>query len=187
MKRLLLTLGYFLVRQTRGVRRLLKIAGLKLRGVDVDFSCAVHPLAVFEPSGGTISVGKNTYIDRGVIVRALGGSIYIGPDCSINAYSVIYGGGGLRIGRGVRIAPHTVIVPANHVFADAGVFIKDQGLSQRGILIEDDVWIGAGARILDGVILKRGTVVGAGSVVTKSTAVLSVVAGVPARQISTRS
>lgn len=186
MKPFLVDLGYRLVRKAREARRLFKIIDLRVRGITVDFSCSIHPSAVFEPSGGKISIGSNTFVDRGVIVRALGGRIDIGADCSVNAYSVLYGGGGLHIGRGVRIAPHTVIVPGNHIFADASVFIKDQGLSQRGILVEDDVWIGAGARILDGVVLKKGTVVGAGAVVTKSTEALSVVAGVPAREISSR-
>jgi acetyltransferase-like isoleucine patch superfamily enzyme len=56
----------------------------------------------------------------------------------------------------------------------------------KGIVIEDDVWIGAGARILDGVTIARGSVIGAGSVVTKSTQPYSIVVGVPAKIVSSR-
>jgi acetyltransferase-like isoleucine patch superfamily enzyme len=186
MKNILFKFIYFLVTKMRKARGLMKICDLKLRGVKLNFSTLIHPAAVFEPSGGTISIANNTFIDRGVILRSLRGSIEIGSDCSINAYSVIYGSGGLRIGNGVRIAAHTVIIPSNHVFSDPDKLIKDQGLSLKGIIIEDDVWIGAGARILDGVVVGKGTVVGAGAVVTRSTEPYSVVAGVPAQNISSR-
>lgn len=179
-------LAYTAIRQFRKTRGFIKILDSKLRGVDVNFSSLIRPSAVLEPSGGHISIGSNTFIDNGVILRPLGGSIEIGSDCSVNAYSVLYGSGGLRIGNGVRIAAHAAIFASNHVFSDPDKLIKDQGLSLLGIIIEDDVWIGAGARILDGVVIRKGTVVGAGAVVTKSTEPYSVVAGVPAKKISSR-
>jgi len=136
--------------------------------------------------GGRIVVGKDTRLDIGVVLRAYGGFISIGNHCSLNPYCVLHGKGGIRIGNGVRIASHTVIVASNHNFEDPAVFIHKQGISAAGIIIEDDVWIGAGARILDGVTVRRGSVVGAGAVVTHSTNVGAVVAGVPARQIRSR-
>ena len=172
--------------QLRSVRRCLTTLYLKAKGVEVSWSAWVHPDTVFELSGGRIFVGPNTYIDKGVILRAFGGSIIIGSDCSVNAYSLLSGGGGLVIGNAVRIASHTVIVASNHIFEDASKLIKDQGLSQKGIKIESDVWIGVGVRVLDGVTIARGSVVAAGAVVTKSTDSFSVVAGVPAHKIGAR-
>ena len=78
-----------------------------------------------------------------------GGDISIGNFCSINPFSVIYGHGGVKIGDGVRIATHCVIIPANHNFEAIDQFIFQQGETRKGIIIEDDVWLGAGARILD--------------------------------------
>lgn len=136
--------------------------------------------------GGHIVVGKDTRLDIGVVLRAYGGFISIGDHCSVNPYCVLYGKGGVKIGNGVRIAAHSVIVAANHRFQFPEEFIYCQSESAEGITIEDDVWIGAGAKILDGVTVCRGTVVGAGAVVTQSTVAWSVVAGVPARKIGSR-
>lgn len=172
-----------ILRQTRNY---LKIIELKLLGVSVDSSANIHATVEAVRNRGIISIGANSGLDKGVILRAYGGSIQIGSNCTINPYSIIYGGGGLVIGNNVRIAAHTIIIPSNHIFTDPDQTIHEQGLSQEGIIIEDDVWIGAGVRILDGVIIKEGTVVGAGAVVTKTTEQYAIVAGVPARKISMR-
>lgn len=182
----LLFIPYTIIRALRRARARLKTIELRLRGVQVHSTAQINTGAIFEPSGGKIIVGARTSIDHGVILRALGGTIQIGEDCSVNAYTVLLGGGDLQIGNNTRIAPHTVIVPSNHVFLDPDIPIKDQGLCQEGIVIEDDVWIGAGVRVLDGVVLGAGCVIGAGAVVTRSVEPRIVVAGVPAKRIASR-
>lgn len=135
---------------------------------------------------GEISIGDNCEIYTGALLLTYGGFIQMGNNCTVNHYSVLYGHGGLTIGNGVRIAAHTVIIPANHNFADTEKPIYKQGLTMKGIVIEDDVWIAAGVRILDGVTIGRGSVIAAGAVVTKDTPPYSVNAGVPSRVISHR-
>lgn len=179
-------LAYGIIRALRHLRNRVNLIILRLRGVQVHSTARISPGAIFEPSGGRIIIGARSYIDHGVILRALEGRIEIGEDCSVNAYSVLLGGGDLRVGNKTRIASHTVIVPSNHVFSDPDISIMDQGLRQLGVTIEEDVWIGAGARVLDGVVLGQGCVVGAGAVVTKSVPPRTVVGGVPAKQIAIR-
>jgi acetyltransferase-like isoleucine patch superfamily enzyme len=112
--------------------------------------------------------------------------VSIGDGSSVNPYCVLYGHGGLTIGEEVRIAAHSVVVPSNHTFSDRSVPIGRQPIVARGIRIEDDVWIGAGVKILDGVVIGTGCVVGAGSVVTRSLEPNGVYVGIPARRIRSR-
>ncbi|MCS7466770.1 hypothetical protein NZK35_08955 [Stieleria sp. ICT_E10.1] len=69
---------------------------------------------------------------------------------------------------------------------DAKINIREQGYELSPVAIEDDVWIAARSVILPGVRLARGTVVAAGSVVTKSSEPNAIIAGTPAKVIGKR-
>jgi acetyltransferase-like isoleucine patch superfamily enzyme len=136
--------------------------------------------------GGSIKIGKNCEIYDGVIFLPYGGGIVIGDNCSFNHYCVIHGHGGLTIGNGVRIASHTVVIPANHNYNDRHRYIYKQGETYKGIIIEDDVWIGTNCVILDGITISQGCVIGAGSVVARSTEPNGIYGGVPANLLKYR-
>jgi acetyltransferase-like isoleucine patch superfamily enzyme len=138
------------------------------------------------PYGGVIVIGENCELLNGVILMTYGGKIEIGNRCSINPYSILYGHGGLKIGNDVLIAGHTMIIPANHIFSDTNKSINSQGLICKGITIEDDVWIGGGCRILDGITIGKGSVIAAGSVVNKSVDPFSVIGGIPGKLLKKR-
>lgn len=123
---------------------------------------------------------------QGVIIAASGGIIRIGDNVFIGPYSVIYGHGGLTIGPGTLIAAHTVIIPANHQYERPDVPISQQGITRQGIAIGEDVWIGCGARILDGVQIGNGAVIGAGAVVTRAVPDYGIAVGVPAKVVGRR-
>lgn len=98
--------------------------------------------------------------------------------------------GRIRIGSHVMFGPGVHILGGNHRFSTVGVLMyddheKSQG-DDLGVTIEDDVWIGANAVILEGVTIARGSVIGAGSVVTRSTVPYSINAGTPAKMIASR-
>jgi acetyltransferase-like isoleucine patch superfamily enzyme len=136
--------------------------------------------------GGRIVIGKNCEIHPYSMILTYGGDIYIGDNCSLNPFAIVYGHGGVRIGDGVRIAAHTVIIPANHNASANGKSLLESGFTAQGIEIEDNVWLGSGVTILDGVRIGRNSIIGAGSVVTRSIPDGVTVAGVPARAISRR-
>lgn len=133
-----------------------------------------------------IRIGKNTTILYTAILEPCGGSIKIGDNSSVNHRCILYGHNHLTIGNNVRIAAKTIIAPANHIFTDTTRPISEQGYTSKGIDIEDDVWIGAGTKILDGVTIHTGSVIGAGAVVTKDIPAYSIALGIPAKVIKTR-
>jgi acetyltransferase-like isoleucine patch superfamily enzyme len=133
-----------------------------------------------------ITIGDRTLISSFAMLRTYGGTIEIGHSCFINSFTVLYGHGDLKIGNGCLIGPQVTIVPVNYGFQDRSVPFREQTPSLKGITIEDDVWIGAGATILDGCTIGKGAVIGAGAVVTKSVEPYSIVGGVPAKKIGIR-
>lgn len=133
------------------------------------------------PPSGVLRIGDGSTICCGAIICLYGGNVTIGRNCYIGPYSVIYGHGDVAIGDNVLIANHATIVSSAHNYADASVLIALQGELFLPVVIEDDVWIGSGARILAGISLSTGVVVGANSVVTHSFEPFSVVYGAPAR------
>lgn len=137
-------------------------------------------------SPGSIEIGEEAHIGDYVQLLAKGGPIRIGRRVSIHHFSVICGNGGLTIGDNTAIAYGVVIIPANHIFADPDRPIKDQGLSELGVEIGRDVWIGSHVTILDGVKVGDGAVIAAGAVVNKDVPPYAVVGGVPARILNYR-
>ena len=133
-----------------------------------------------------ISIGDDSYLSFQCILNTFDGWISLGSNCTVNSYAILYGHGGLEIGNDVRIAPQVMIMPMNHISKDPHVPIRKQGIRAQGIKIEDDVWLGAGAIVLDGVTIGKGSVIGAGAVVTKNIPPYSVAVGVPARVIKKR-
>jgi acetyltransferase-like isoleucine patch superfamily enzyme len=136
--------------------------------------------------GGSVRISKGVIISDGVIIAPYGGSIEIGASAYIGPYCVLYGHGGLGIGRNTMIGAHTVIIPANHGITQLDVPMGAQPLTMHGIAIGEDVWIGAGCKILDGVRIENGAVIGAGSVITKNIDAYSIAFGVPAKVVRSR-
>jgi acetyltransferase-like isoleucine patch superfamily enzyme len=157
-------------------------SGVKLgRGVHVS-----RGAEVWRQGEEVVDIGDHSFILRGTLLLPYGGSIRIGSNVGINPYCIIYGHGGVEIGNDVLIAAQVTLVSAQHVFERRDTPIRSQGITTKGIRIEDDVWIGAQVIVLDGVHIGRGAVVGAGSVVTRSVSAYQVVAGSPARVVRER-
>jgi len=139
------------------------------------------------PNG--IEIGRGTIVMHGAVLHVYNfrgmpqSGIKIGNDSLVGEYSIIRGQGGVQIGDRVYTSPFTQIIAVNHVFDDPNRPFVEQGITAEGIVIEDDVWLGAGAVITDGVRVGKGAVVAAGAVVTQDVAPHTVVGGVPAKPI----
>jgi len=123
----------------------------------------------FSKSGfkSTLSIGDDTYIGELNNIRASGGQIEIGSNC--------------------LISQNITIVATNHSYEDR-ISIREQPWKTENnfVIIEDDVWVGAGSIILPGIKIGRGAIIAAGSVVNKDVLRDTIVAGVPAKVIKQR-
>jgi acetyltransferase-like isoleucine patch superfamily enzyme len=127
-------------------------------------------------------LGEGTAFWKGVIIHG-SNEVRIGNDTGIGDYVVIWGGGGVDIGNNVLIAAHSVITSQAH---DVRSKIFRLSHTKAKVIIHDNVWLGAGVLVMPGVEIGANTVVGAGSVVTKSLPPNSVAVGSPAVVIRKR-
>ncbi len=133
-----------------------------------------------------IFLSKKSFLGRGCIVHAAGKQgIVIGKNSSVSPYCTIQGN--VEIGDFVMVGPNTMLSGANHKFDRIDVpMIKQGGTHKGGILICDDVWIGANCVITDGIKIGTGSIIAGGAVVTKDVEAYSIMAGVPAVKIRSR-
>ncbi|MDG2304582.1 MAG: acyltransferase [Candidatus Binatia bacterium] len=131
-------------------------------------------------------LGGFGYISRSVhFIHSYG--IRMGRNCHINTGCTFDGRGGLTMGDNVLVGPNVVVVSSQHRWdLSPDLPMIQQGHQSAPITIGDDVWIGANSVVTPGVTLATGTVVGAGSVVTRSTEPYTIVTGAPARVIGAR-
>jgi acetyltransferase-like isoleucine patch superfamily enzyme len=137
--------------------------------------------------GSRSSIDRNLWLHCGGRLENYGcGFFRLGSRSYIGANAVIGAGGGITIGSDVLIGQSVNMHAESHNIEETDRCINEQGVSFRGIVIEDDVWIGSKVTILDGVTIGRGAVIGAGSVVVKSVRPFEVAVGVPARVVRSR-
>ncbi len=110
----------------------------------------------------------------------LGDRVFIGPNCTL------FGAGRIEIGDDVLISPGVVITSHQHSFECIERPRRDQPIRFDPVVIENDVWIGAGAIVLPGVRIGQGAVIGAGAVVTRDVPPRAVALGVPAEVMRQR-
>ncbi|MGD8207103.1 MAG: acyltransferase [Thiohalocapsa sp.] len=133
-----------------------------------------------------IELGNGVWIQDAAIVNANRGQVLIGDHSWLGPFCLVYGNGGVRIGSHVLVAAHTTINTVSHQSARCDIPINEQPLLIDPVVIEDDVWIGLNAVILQGVTIGRGAIIGAGAVVTRSIPAWSVAVGVPAAVVRRR-
>ncbi len=167
--------------------RLAQPANIRLgRGVFIDHGVYLHACP------GGISIGDGTFIMHGSVLHVFNfrdlphAGITIGRKCFIGELNVMRGQGGVTLGDHVYTGSLVQILAVNHVFDDPDVPIMEQGITAQGIAIGDDVWLASGVIVLDGVQIGRGSVVGAGAVVSEDLPPYSIAVGSPARVVRDR-
>lgn len=139
---------------------------------DIGWRTFVHPSASVRNWRYT-SLGQGAHVHRSVTLWC--SDLRVGARTQLNPGVVVYGR--VCLGACVMVGPNVTIAGGNHRFQLRETPMMFQGASSVGVVIEDDVWIGANSVITDGVRIGRGSIIGAGSVVTKDVPAGTIVHG----------
>ena len=171
----------FIMRETHGDGTFTS-KDFKTIGGDVIFEDGVR---VFHPEN--ITIGNNVYIGHDTILKGyyknemnIGDHTWIGQNCFFHS------AGGMDIGKAVGIGPAVKILTSTHREEKLSKPLLFCDLEFGKVIIADGCDIGIGVIILPGVKVGKGSIVGAGSVVTKDVEPYTVVAGVPAKFLRKR-
>ena len=149
----------------------------------------IDDLVLLDAKGTTnrgIRIGNGVFLGRGTILSCKDGDIELGDHVNIGFHSEIFSGSQVTVGRHGLFAAYTYLVGGGHEFEQAGVPVIEQERRSKGITVGENVWLGAGAKVMDGVRIADHVVVGAGAVVTEDLPAGAVAVGVPARVVRTR-
>lgn len=137
--------------------------------------CCKH---IFKSCGNNVNVGRRTHFGWGE-------NIVIGYNSGIGINAVIPSN--IMIGEHVMMGPDVTIYGSNHAYDRIDIPMTKQGMKKYPpVVIEDDVWIGGHVIINAGRRIRKGTIVAAGSVVTKDFPEYSIIGGNPAKLIKSR-
>lgn len=169
------------VKKTAG-RILYRLLGKHMPLSDAHFNFGSKKVRAFCGKLLLRNCGKNVNIEKGAQFSteiSLGDNSGIGVNAQISSE--------VTIGNDVMMGPYCLIYTSNHCADRTDIPMWKQGFTKvKPVVIGDDVWIGARVTILPGVHIGKGSVIGAGSVVTKDVPEYSVVGGNPAKVLKSR-
>lgn len=135
---------------------------------------------------GKIKISKNVVLDNQTrLISANEGNLFIDENSEVGFGTILIAAGNLNIGKSCMISNLVFISTSNHK-TKKNILIKSQGYENFDISIEDDVWIGRCATINSNLIIKKGSIIGANSLLNINTQEYGIYAGTPAKFIKER-
>jgi acetyltransferase-like isoleucine patch superfamily enzyme len=149
----------------------------------------IDDLVLLDAKGETnrgIEIGNGVFLGRGTILSCKNGDIVLGDHVNIGFHSEVFSGSSVKVGPYGLFAAYTYLVGGGHDFEQAAVPVIEQQRSSKGIALGENVWLGTGAKVLDGVTIGKDVVVGANAVVSGDLPDGVVAAGIPAKVLRSR-
>lgn len=152
--------------------------------IEIGDNCVFDDYSVLDAKGEDnrgIKLGKNVMIGRSTVLSCKNGNISIGDNTNVAMNCFIQSAREVEIGSYVLFGAFCYVIGGgDHKTDRLDIPILSQGQVVRGVIIEDNCWLGGGVLVQDGSLIGRDTIVGSGSVVRKELPSFSVAAGVPA-------
>lgn len=133
-----------------------------------------------------IRIGSRVFVGRNTLLACKDGDIVLEDGVNISYNCVVFSASSVRIGADTLLAAYCYVVGGGHEFERVDVPVVRQGRPSQGIEVGRGGWLGAGAIVLDGVVVGHDAIVGAHAVVTQDVPPFAVVAGAPARVVRDR-
>jgi acetyltransferase-like isoleucine patch superfamily enzyme len=148
-------------------------------------NCVIDDLCVLDAKGEAndgIRIGNNVILARNTVVSCKGGNITIGDNSNISLNCMIHSESNVEIGRNNLWAAYCYIIGGGqHDFERTDIPVIQQGSTAKGIVLEDNIWLGAGVKVMDGVRIGHDAIIGIASVVHRDLPPMCVALGMPAR------
>ncbi len=151
--------------------------------VVIDDNCLID--AKGESNSG-IRIGSGAFIGRNTILSCKNGDIVLAEGANVGFNCEIFSASRVQIGRNVLMAAYCYLIGGDHDFGDPSRPVLEQPRRSAGISVGDGAWLGAAAKVLDGVQIGANAVIGAGAVVRESVPERATAVGVPARVVGQR-
>ncbi len=150
--------------------------------VTIEKNCTIDGFASKKLNiGNAVKIGAFSTISTTSHLSKVGIGVSIGNNSAIGEYSYFGASGGISIGNDVIMGQYISFHSENHNFQDPSKLIREQGVSSKGIVIGNNVWVGAKVTFLDGCVVGNNSVVAAGAVVNTIFPDNCVIGGVPAK------
>jgi acetyltransferase-like isoleucine patch superfamily enzyme len=135
---------------------------------------------------GRLVLGRWVHIGGGNALRAHEGTLRIGDKCVFGKDNTVNCYLDIEFGAATIVADWVYVCDFDHVYADPGIPIKDQGIVKSPVRVGPDCWVGVKVTILRGITVGRGSVLAAHTVVNRDVPDHSVVVGIPGRVVKNR-
>lgn len=133
--------------------------------------------------GDSTKIGPYTEVRCTSHFSKYGKGFTLGNNSAIGKLAFFGAAGGITIGDDVLIGEYSSFHSENHNYSDCSKLIREQGVNSQGIVLGNDIWVGAKVTFLDGARVGNHCVVAAGAVVTGQFPDNVVIGGVPAKVI----
>jgi acetyltransferase-like isoleucine patch superfamily enzyme len=153
------------------------------KNVIIDDNCLIDAKGL---DNNGIVVGDNVLVGRNTILLCTNGDIYIGNNVSIGFNSEIMSANYVKLGENVLVSSYCYLNAATHDFQRTDIPVSEQESTGGRIVLEDNVWLAANVKVLDGVTIGKDSIIGAGAVVNKDLPPLSIAVGIPAKVVRSR-
>jgi acetyltransferase-like isoleucine patch superfamily enzyme len=134
-----------------------------------------------------ITLGNHCFVGRNSVLSCKGGQIFLGNQVNIGINCLVHSDKKVTIKDNCLVASYSYIIGGGLYTAErTDIPIREQPQIYKEITIEEDVWLGAGVKVLSGITIGRSAIVAAGAVVNRDVPPLAVAGGVPAQVIKFR-